>query len=172
MKKYEVGQLFQPNITRYKEETRFDFIQDGAVLMLFYNRPDPQEIEDVRSGRFEIGFCEKNGIMFMLFRFGSGPYMDAPYTAHLSKPFTFEDPEPGMGYGLTVYLVDATTGILYAIRYVGLSRDFSNRFRRAVERQKKTSFNRTEYDLKLSNIYRNYSTKDLLKYADAWCKIK
>jgi len=171
MHKYEVGQLFRPGIIRYNEETHFDFLQNGAVLTLFFDRPTPQEIEDVRSGRFEIGFCEKSGIIFMLFRFGSGQYMDAPYNVHLSRPFTFEDPEPGMGYGLTVFLVDAATGILQAIRYVGLSRDFSNRFQKVVERQKEEPFNRAEYDAKLNYIYRNYSTRDLLKFADAWCKI-
>ena len=172
MHKYEIGQLFQPGVTRYNEETRFDFLQDGAVLMLFFNHPTPQEIEDIRSGRFEIGFCEKSGIIFMLFRFGSGQYMDAPYSLHLSKPFTIEKPELGMGYGLTVFLVDAATGILKAIRYVGLSRDFSNRFRKAVERQKEESFNCAEYDAKLNYIYKNYTTKDLVKFADAWCRIK
>jgi len=165
MHKYEIGQLFQPGVTRYNEETRFDFLQDGAVLMLFFNHPTPQEIEDIRSGRFEIGFCEKDSIIFMLFRFGSQPYIDAPYTVHLSHEFEFMDLQQDMGYGLNIFLVDAATGILKVIRYVGLSTDFSNRFRKAVERQKHAAFDKESYNAAISQIYRNYSTDDLVKQA-------
>ncbi len=171
--KFEVGSLYKPKKTNYNEGTRFDFLQSGAVLELFYDRPTPGEIQDVTKGRFELGFYEKDEVIFMLFRFGSGQYMDAPYTAHLSAPFEFmEKIEQGLGFGLNVFLVDAATGILRAMRYVGLSNDFSQRFKKAVERQKKQGFDKTAYAAAIQMVYANYSTKDLARRADAWCKIK
>ena len=168
----EVGKLYKEGVTCYQEGTKFDFIQSGALLELYFKRPTEKEIEDVREGKFELGFYEKDNIIFMLFKFGNGIYMDAPYSVHLSQPFEFMELEPGLGFGLTILLVDTTTGILKSIRYVGLSTDFSQRFKKSVERQKDCSFNKNEYSLRIQNVYQNYSTTDLVSRADAWCKIK
>lgn len=172
MFKYEVGKLYKDNVTRYAEGTKFDFTQSGAVLELYFERPSNKEIEDVKSGKFELGFYEKEDILFMLFKFGTGSYLDTPYSVHLSQPFQFMDLDPGFGFGLSIFLIDASTGILKAIRYVGLSNDFSQRFKKAVERQKRSSFDVTLYDQKVQSVYTNYSTKDLVLRAEAWCKIK
>ena len=172
MNKFEVGKLFDEGKTRYNESTRFDFQQDGAVLILFFDRLTLQEIEWIKTGRFEIGFYEKDEIIFMLSRFGSMNYIDAPYSVHLSKPFTFDELREGMGFSLSIFLVDASNGILKAMRYVGLSTDFSRRLQKAIERQKTAEFDRNAYDAKLRQIYANYSTDDLVQKADAWCRIK
>jgi len=169
---FEVGKLYKEGVTSYQEGTKFDFTKSGAILELFFERPSEKEIEDVKAGRFEMGFYEKEDLIFMLFKFGNGPYMDAPYSVHLSEPFEFMKIEPGFGFGLTILLIDSSTGILKAVRYVSLSTDFSQRFKLAVERQKKMSFNKDLYLLKIQSVFNNYSTKDLVSRADAWCKIK
>jgi hypothetical protein len=170
--KFEVGQPYKPGTTKYGEGTRFDFLQSGAILELYFSRPSIDEIEDIKAGRFEIGLCERGNIIFMLFRFGNWQWMDAPYTVHLPQPFTFEDPKPGTGYGLSIFLVDAATGILEGMRYVALSTDFSRKFRDAVERQKSKPFDHDAYNMELQQVYSNYSTEDLVKRADAFCRIK
>jgi hypothetical protein len=119
--KFEVGQLFKPGVTNYGEGSKFDFQQSGAVLELCFNRPTGDEIQDVTRGRFEVGFHERGNVIFMLFRFGGWQWMDAPYTVHLSAPFTFEDPKPGTGYGMSIFLIDAASGILRGMRYAALS---------------------------------------------------
>ncbi|MFA5322147.1 MAG: hypothetical protein WC373_05680, partial [Smithella sp.] len=138
--KFEVGQPYKPGTTHYSEDTRFDFQQSGAVLELYFNRPTGDEIQDVTRGRFEIGFYDRGSVIFMLFKFGGWRWMDAPYTVHLSAPFTFEDPTPGTGYGLSIFLIDAATGILRGMRYVSLSTEFSQKFKFSVERQKEKPF--------------------------------
>lgn len=169
---FEVGKLYKTGITQYDEGPKFDFLQSGAVLNLYYIRPTAREIEDITAGRFELGFTEKDGIIFMLFRFGSGQHMDAPYSVHLSAPFTFETLQEGMGFGLSIFLVDASTGILRGMRYVGLSTDFSQRFKKSVERQKLLSFNKATHQKAIEQVYANYSTSDLVQRADSWCRIK
>lgn len=172
MRKLEVGQLFEEGKTKYNEGTRFDFQQSGPILYLFFSRPSERETEWIRAGKFELGFTEKDEIIFMLFKFGGMNYVDAPYSVHLSKEFTFDELQEGMGFGLNVNLIDASTGILKVIRYVGLSTDFSRRFMKAVERQRKIDFDKTKYFAAIQQIYGNYSTDDLVQRADAWCKIK
>lgn len=172
LQKFEVGKLYREGITKYQEGPRFDFTQSGAILEIYYNRPTEQEIQNIRCGKFELGFVEKDGIIFMIFKFGSGQYMDTPYTIYLSQPFEFMELESGLGFSLSIHLVDASTGILKVIRFVGLSTDFSKRFQKAVERQKSFKFNKEEYYKMIDKIYRNYSTNDLVIRADAWCKIK
>jgi hypothetical protein len=172
MNKFEVGKLFEEGKTQYSEGTRFDFRQDGAVLILFFDRPTSQEIEQIKTGRFEIGFFEKDEIIFMLSRLGSMNYIDAPYSVHLSKPFSFDELREGMGFGLNIFLVDASNGILKALRYIGLSTDFSCRLQKAIVGQKTMKFDRRAYDMKLQHIYANYSTNDLVGRAEAWCRIK
>jgi hypothetical protein len=170
--KFEVGQLYKPGTTKYGEGTKFDFTEAGAVLELYFNKPTGDEIQDVTRGRFEIGFYERENIVFMLFRFGGWQWMDAPYTVHLSQPFTFEEPKPGTGYGLSIFLIDAATGILKGMRYVGLSTDFSRMFKDAVERQKTMTFDKSLYEYEIKQTYDTFDTKNLVNRADVFCRIK
>ena len=170
--KFEVGQLYKPDVTKYSEGTKFNFQQGGAVLELYFNRPTGDEIQDVTRGSFEIGFYERGCIIFMLFKFGGWQWMDAPYTVHLSQPFTFEELQPGTGYGLSIFLVDAATGILRGMRYVGLSTDFSRKFKYVVERQKANPFDQAAYIAEIQQFFQNYTTEDLVKRADVLCQIK
>lgn len=166
MYKYEVGQLFQDGITMYPEGTKFDFTQGGPVLIMFLERPTEKEIQQVKSGRLQIGFWYKDDVIFVLFKFGSLNWMDAPYNVHLSEPFTFEEIVPNSGFGLHVFLVDAATGIIKAMRLIGLGTTFSIQLKKAIEKQKNAAFDESLYDKAIMRVYGNYSTNDMIKYAD------
>lgn len=91
---------------------------------------------------------------------------------YLSAPYTFEDPQPGTGYGLSIFLIDAASGILRGMRYVGLSTEFSKNFRTAVERQRQLPFKSSDYFANINHVNKNYSTRELVQRASEWCKIK
>ena len=172
MVKYEIGKHFIEGITRYPEGTKFDFTQAGPALILFFDSPTEQEISGVKSGRAEFGFYFRDNIIFFLCKFEGTPWMDAPYSIHLSKPFFFDQMTETQGFGLQIFLVDAGTGILKVMRLVGLSNDFSRGLREAVEKQRMQPFNRAEYDRTINTLYANYTTKDFVDRADARCKIR
>lgn len=172
MQKFEVGQLFQEDITQYEETMRFGFSQPGADMCIFFNAPNAKEIESVKSGKLEIAMYTKDDLIFMLFKFQGLHWMDAPYSVHISKPFEFEDLAEGSGFGCTIFLIDAATGILKVMRYISFSTEFSRRFKNAVLKQKELSFNNSLYDAKIQAVYKNYSTSDMVQRADAFCKIK
>lgn len=172
MQKLKVGQLLQEGKTKYQEGVIFDFQQAGTLLYLFFNSPTETEIESIKKGEFEIGFYQKDEVIFIMAKFQGMPWMDAPYSVHLSQPFEFQEITEGKGFGLTTLLVDANTGILKAIRYSGLSTEFSRKLRIAIENQKNISWDERSYNQKIDMIYDNYSTYDLVRRADAICKVK
>lgn len=161
LRHFEVGQLFETGKTHYNESTKFDFTDSGPILLLFFASPTRAEIEAIREGGIRIGFLEKDGIIFMLFKFQNTPWMDAPFSIALAQ---FKEPaevEEGTGYGLQIFLVDADNGILKVMRLIGLGTEWSMRFREAMMRQKEADFDMRIYDAKIQNIYRSYSSKEL-----------
>ncbi len=166
--KYEVGKPLVKGVTRYPESSKFDFTQAGPVLIQFYYKPTKEEVESIVNGKFQIGFTSRTGeVVFILSKFDDWPWSDAPYSVHLSKPFTFQEMTETQGFGLHIILVDAATGIVKAMRMVGLPHRFSKKLQKAIEEQKKTPFNEVAYDAKLGILYRRYTTEDLVEMADA-----
>lgn len=172
MQKLEVGQLLQEGKTKYQEGVIFDFQQGGPILYLFFNRPTEKEIEAIQKGKFQVGIYCRDEVIFILTKFESMSWMDAPYSIHLSQPFEFENITEGKGFGLTTLLVDSSTGILKAIRYSGLSTEFSRKLRNAIENQKSIPWDEKAYNQKINMVYGNYRTDDLVHRADIIYKIK
>lgn len=163
LQKLEVGKPYQEGKISYREGLKFDFRQDGAGLYITFDTPTTKEIDSIRNGDIEISVYPKDELLFLLFKFGSLPWMDAPYSAHLSEPFTFEELTEGKGYSLFIVLIDAKTGIVKVIRQIGLSTKFSTQFQKLVEKQKEMPFDKQEYDRKINEVFANYSTEDLVK---------
>lgn len=102
-----------------------------------------------------------DGIIFMLFKFEEIPWIDAPYSIHLSGNTEPVNIEEDKGYGLQIFLIDANTGILKVIRLIGMGNEWSRRFREAILKQKNTKFDPYEYNQKIEKIYRTYSSRKL-----------
>jgi hypothetical protein len=163
---YKVGELLEEGKTSYQEGVRFDYTHDGAILLLFYNNADEKELLDIRKGSLKIGMYVKDEVIFMLFKFASQNWIDAPYSVHLSKLYEFDNIAEGMGIGLHIFLVDASTGILKAMRLIGLPTKFSKSFQKAVLAQKEIEFDKSKYAQKINMVYGNYSTDDLVEGAE------
>ena len=171
LRHFEVGKLFEPGVTSYPEGVKFDFIEGGPVLLLFFAGPTEEEVEAVRGGGFKIGFLEsgiiednrhKGIIIFLLFRFGRLPWMDAPFSIHLAQRKTPAEVEDGLGYGLQVLLIDAATGVLKVIRLVGLGTEWSRNFRQAILEQEAAGFDWRAYDAEIQRTYKMYKTRDMV----------
>lgn len=171
----QVGKLFESGRTHYDEGLKFEFEQSGPILFIFFNRPTEKEIETIRAGKFKIGFYETEGIIFILSKFGSLKWFDTPYNIHLSPPIKFAeelDANKTLGFGLQIFLIDAATGILKVIRYIGLGHDFSIRLRDEMLKQKQSPFNQDTYIFRLNELYKRYSTDQLVEYARYFFKIE
>lgn len=172
MKKYEVGQIIE-DFKYHQECVQFDLSDDGAIMLVFFQKPTKKEIEQFGSGKnFEIRFTEIYGVIMMTIKIGNLNWMDAPYTPHLSRNLTkFQLPNDNKGLGLTLMLIDAITGEIKHIRLLGLSEKFTKQFFGLVMKQKMSDFNVAEYDNSLKRIYSIYPTTQIVKMSKDYCKI-
>lgn len=159
----EVGKPYMKGIESYQEGVRFNFSNVGGYLFIVYDTPTQDEIKNIRKGKIKTTILPIEEVLFLFFKFGSLPYMDAPYTVHLSRPFNFFELTEGIGYNLKIILVDGRTGIVKAIRIVGFPTELSLKLRELIENQKKMYFDLNDYYRKINQIYSLYSTDDLVR---------
>ena len=62
--------------------------------------------------------------------------MDAPYNVHLSNHFTFDEVPDGKGLLMSVFFVDALTGILKVYRVIGLGNEFTANLLKHIQIQR------------------------------------
>lgn len=169
---YKVGQVVE-EFKNHNECVQFDLRDDGAVLLVFFNRPTEKEIQQFASGsNFEIRFTELYGVIMLTVKIGTLNWMDAPYTSHLSKYLTrFQLPNENEGLGLTVMLIDAQTGEIKYMGLLGLSEEFTRQLLGVVLEHKMGSFDRKAYDNAIKQIYTRYTTEDIVKLSKTYCKM-
>jgi hypothetical protein len=164
-KAYAVGEYV---CSPRQEGVTFEFLPDGAILLIAYNSPTSKEISTVKSGLYEFKISEVNNIMFLLSRFGTLNWMDSPFCAFYAQydlhKLKIENENEGIA--LHVLLVDASTGKLKAQRIIGLQHDFSENLISASLRQLAPA-SRSDYNNALQQVYLKYDTMDLVNMAIA-----
>lgn len=172
MYKYEVGQVID-NFKHHAEGTQFDLADDGAAMIIFFNRPTNNEIEQFKAGKsFEIRFVELKDVIMITAKIGNLNWIDAPYTPHLSKNLTkFQLPNENQGLGLTLMLVDAVTGEIKHIKFLGLSERFTKKLYGTVMELKVKEFDKNSYIAALNSIFATYDTKQIVKMSTDYCKL-
>lgn len=144
-----------------------DVTDSGINVLIFFNRPTEEEMNQIKANNpLKIKLLDKNGIIFFFYKFGSLNWMDSPYSVHLSKKLTnLEDVADGLGYAVTIQLIDTSNGAVVHNRLFGLSTDLSKKLKKMIEEQREKPFDKMEYQMNLMNIYNAYSTKELIKFA-------
>lgn len=172
MFKYEVGQVID-NFKNHSEGVQFDIADDGATMVVFFDAPTQEEIEQFKSGKnFEIRFTTMYDVIMITTKIGNLNWMDAPYTPHLSRYLTrYQLSNEGKGLGLTLYLVDAATGEIKQMRLLGLSERFTRKLFGSAMELKMKEFNKNHYANTLNKIFSVYDTKQLVKISSDYCKL-
>lgn len=154
-----------------REGIQFDMTDSGALLLVRFNKPSKEEIESFRSkAPFEMRLIELKDTIFLMFKFGTLPWMDSPYTIHLSKGDDLIPEVPdGCGYFLTVVLCD-TDGTVKHLRGLSMTTHMSRELRNAIIRQEKKTFTLSQYFQDVQEIYGKYSTMDLCRMASCYMK--
>ena len=172
MKRFEVGQVIE-KFKNHQECVQFDISDAGATMLVFFENPVQEEIEQFKAGKnFEIRFTELQGVIMITAKIGNLNWMDAPYNPHLSKKLSkFELPNENQGLGITLVLVDAMTGEIKNIRLLGLSEKFTKQLFGIAMEQKMEDFDMIEYNKSINRIYSMYSTEEIVKISKNYCKI-
>ncbi len=171
---FEVGKLYNPNKQRWLEASQYSFRGGQHELVLFFNNPTPREVEEVRRGTAEFALHVERPLIVLCYRFGDGvPWSDAPYSYHVlpehERRLPPETDEATIRALLLVYLVDAETGILRAMRQVSFSPEFTARLHGAIREQAIEPWDQSEYDRALAELYRRRSTSELVRALSIRC---
>lgn len=145
------------------DEVIFDITDSGPVLLLKMSKPTSTEKNNFKNGVPQFRMAIANDIIFILSRFGTSQWCDAPYYALRSAmraPLTL--PDVGAGLALHAMLIDARTGMLVAQRLIGLPHDLSVRLLDAAAKQGEIA----NYDDMLALTMARYPTQALLEIAE------
>ena len=167
MNLYAVGKPYNPARTRWPETVQYNYRGGEHELVIFMAAPSSDETHAVKKGRFDLTLYANGPLIILPFCFEGQPWSDAPYSVHLvpeaerTIPALIDD--PSQGAALHIVLVDAATGIIRALRLVGLSNDFSNALHRAIQEQAAIPWDSNEYDMMLEATYSRYSSEQLAR---------
>lgn len=164
--KFEVGKHIEEGVTKYLEGIRFDINDMGGSVFIKLSNLSTFEINSIKNGKAKFGYYEYKNVIFLLLKFENMNWMDCPYTIYLSKNLTkLPEFNVGQGLALKIYLINADTGILEALRLIGLSNKFSELIKIGLEKQLLSDFNIYEYDENLCEAYKKYTTREMVSYS-------
>lgn len=173
---YEVGKPYSPTRTQWEEGTEYNYRGERRgvhEIRLFFRHPKPIEVQSVKQGEATFGLVVQENLIVLVFKFGAIPWSDAPYSWHMVPERERHLPpelRPGERETLTVFLIDADTGILLAIRQVSFSPEFTRALHQAIRAQAGRPFDQVIYDRQLRALQARYQSKDLYKIAIVRCK--
>jgi hypothetical protein len=163
MYKIEVGQLYVPGHSEYPEGCEFNFSNAGYELRLFYGNPNRNEINAVRKGKANFGLFIHEQVIFLLWQFKPQPWSDSPFCYSMTTEDRRGIPEAipeaipdGMGVALQIILINAATGVVEAIRQIGLETEFSRALVGAIETQITNPISPQEYSYRVDRAYQKY----------------
>ncbi|HEV2446836.1 MAG TPA: hypothetical protein VGS58_12985 [Candidatus Sulfopaludibacter sp.] len=157
----EVGKLYVAGKTRWAPGAEYAYRAGQHQLLIIQDGLTRKEVDGIARGRAEFALYVSAPALFFLYRFeGFGPWSDAPFSRHLERE---ADREPvfevadAMGALLSVIAVEATTGIVKALRGIGLAHDFSVALHAGITEQDAAGWpGGTAYDAAVRAAYARY----------------
>ena len=175
MIKLEVGELFDPEKTKFTEKPVYTFKSGGHQLCLFMNSISGTELKAVKKSRVEFAMFSVEGIIFFLYRFSnfknSGHFEivvsgDTLYNWHripenekIVKPFVPET--ENQRAGIDIILVEATTGIIKNMRFCTFSYEFTKILHWSILAQIDKPGISEEKALKIYNTHNHFELWDM-----------
>ena len=154
MVQFETGKPFPLPLPK-NEGASFSVEPFTLMLVYRYQKPTQEEIDEFTTGTFQMAVTELRKTLFIETQFGRLGWSDVPYSTQLS--------EKNRGYALDTFLVDISDNTLKAHRLVRLTPDFSRKFRNLLLDDMAKEFDPASYEQAVAEVYRDYSTRDLLK---------
>jgi len=133
-------------------------------IELIYNMQSPtaKELAAVKAENpFEIRVAEVNDVIFIMTKFGSLNWMDAPYNPNLGDCRLDDIESAALGYGLYFLLTDSPSGVIKHMRLLGLGNSFSAQFRELVYANKAKGIEVFDHDKKYKAVFAGYTTREL-----------
>lgn len=149
------------------EAIEYNYQAGDHTLLLSMKNLHPKEIEAVRKSPAEFGLYCEDGIIFLLYRFGEIlPWSDSAFSwwnvAEEDRRVPEAQKHPAERILLKIILVEASNGIVRAIRVTTFSPEFTERLHRAIRGQAVgEELSREDFVARSLKIYEKYSPADL-----------
>jgi hypothetical protein len=139
----DVGQLYLPGRTRFKERVDYSWSAAGHQIRIFLQTPRGAEVAALDSGVIELGLVPDGSVLFILIRIeGVLSWYDIPYSIFRATGMApiHEYLPPVLGRDqharLSILLIDAATGVLCAARILTLGERISATLHIALRTQR------------------------------------
>lgn len=181
MHTYIVGQLYDPSRKSWPEGADYNFRAGGHELRIFLGRATPREIAAVGTGRVDFGLMAELPEMFVVSRF-RGPdgrvvcSFDCSYSWHRvspderTDPPVWEDTSPQLRALTSIILVEATNGVILALRTCSYSPEFTRSFHRAIHDQAALPYDQAEHEKAVADIVRRLNTDQIWERCAIRCE--
>ena len=171
LQKLEVGKPYPGDIP-INQGIAIDMDNSGFLVYAILKNPTDKEINNYREGSVQFAMTVREGVIFILMKFGDLPWVDVPYNVNLSLNLTnLPIPRETQGYAVQIILVNSVTKIVHALRLIGLQHKFSLALRDSMIKQQFDEITIEEYNEHVDHVYAMHTTADLLSLATARCKI-
>jgi hypothetical protein len=165
-----VGEPFSPEVTEWPERFEYRYFQGNHLLQICAANLTACDIERFSSGQVHVGLFLSKNVIFFLFKIaGLYDWSDQAFSLQLID--AVEDRElppaiPNTHQVLSVVLVEATTGLVKAMRVVTYSKHATAVLHRALQRQLDEPFDKAEHAEIIADVYTRYpESKQLAKAA-------
>jgi hypothetical protein len=164
MSLYTVGGLFDPGRTSLEEGTEYNFAADQHVIKLVWRRLTLAEVAAVDHDPIQFAlFVEEEQIILFLKLGEVSGWSEMPYTIWRVS----EDgrtipamPDPAEHAGITIFLVQAETGRIAAMRFLTISPAMAMALLMAIRHQASLPFDQAHYDARLAELRLRDPTPD------------
>jgi hypothetical protein len=176
---YAVGRPLDPKRKHWPEGVMYIYHYGWHQVLIFFKGIRSFEQQAVERGQTHFGLYVEDDVIFLLVKI-DGPqgkgidWHAAPYSWHLVDPAARTLPEPdipeGQGALLHIVLIEASSGIITAMRMVNLSNHFTGHLHRAIRTQAASRFDRAHYDQQIERIEKKFPlAESMVKVAQARC---
>jgi hypothetical protein len=145
-----VGKPYSAERWAWPEGADYNFREGGHELRIFLRHATAKEVAAIDSGPVEFGLlAEPSGLgLFLVTRFGRTTSFDCSYSWHRmarvtgekTMPPPSEETSPELRALVAIILVEATTGVVLALRAVTFSPEFTRAIHRAIAQQAAGTF--------------------------------
>lgn len=163
MIKIEIGKNFP--LTKVCEGSMVDLKEEGLVVFIGLDDIIEKEIENFRKKQLTLDIAYINDIIFFVLNIDEFIISDIPFHTGLIRPESSRNTvikrSPENIYNLHIYLVDIVDNTLKAMRFIGLTEEFSSIVEMLLNKQMEKEFNKKEYSKNLKNLINKFSIDNI-----------
>jgi len=145
----------------YEDGIHYNWDETGNILQLFLSNPSPREINAILTGDVRFNLITYPECLFLLVQFEGMPWWDAPYSWWVvpenkrTQPPQLEEDESLLMF---IFLFNSITKKLVVERPVILPKSFAEALIKAVREQMQNPVNSNQYNQRIDEVYRVYSS--------------